>query len=84
MTRTFPLAVCADERCLRAVLSLTHETKSLYRAALRKSLTEILRSEYRLGDEEIRRCLLAAVEGDGGLEFEKDWGARNPAPERSS
>jgi hypothetical protein len=31
------LAVCADERCLKSVLSLSHETRSLYRAALRKS-----------------------------------------------
>ncbi len=51
------------------------------RAALRQSLTEILRREHRLGDEEIRHCLLAAVEG--GLQVRKDWAARSAAPERS-
>lgn len=51
------------------------------RTALRQSLTEILRREHRLGDAEIQRCLLAAVEG--GLELRKDWGARKATPERS-
>jgi hypothetical protein len=51
------------------------------RAALRQSLVEILRREHRLDDEEVRRCLLAAVEG--GLEVRKDWAARSAAPERS-
>ena len=51
------------------------------RAALRQSLTEILRREHRLDDEEVRRCLLAALEG--GLEVRKDWAARSAAPERS-
>jgi RNA polymerase sigma-70 factor, ECF subfamily len=39
------------------------------RAALRKSLTDILRKEYRLGDEEVRRCFYEAVRG--GLEIEE-------------
>jgi RNA polymerase sigma-70 factor (ECF subfamily) len=51
------------------------------RAALRTSLTEILRREHRLNDEEVRRCLLEAVES--GLEVRKDWSARSAAPERS-
>lgn len=38
------------------------------RASLRKSLTAILKEEYGLGDDEVRRCLYQAVQGQ--LEIE--------------
>lgn len=38
------------------------------RASLRKSLTDILKKEYRLQDDEVRRCLYEAVRG--GLDIE--------------
>jgi len=39
------------------------------RAQLRQTLTEILRKEHRLAEEEIRRCLFSAAEG--GLEIRR-------------